>query len=155
MTDSRIHRATRDILATPRAIYRAFLDAQAVSSWRPPQGMAARVERFDPRIGGGYRMAFIYPDGAAGHGKTSAREDLFEGRFTDLLPDRRIVEEVQFHSDDPRFAGTMTITTTIEKAKGGASKVTFLAENVPPGISEADHVEGMTSTLRNLADFLE
>ncbi|WP_257556039.1 SRPBCC domain-containing protein [Sphingobium sp. CFD-2] len=155
MSDSQAHRASRTILAPPRAIYRAFLDAEAVVSWRPPNGMTARIERFVPKIGGGYRMAFIYPQGSGEPGKSGGGEDIFEGRFVDLIPDQRIVEAVTFQSDDPAFAGTMTITTTIEREKGNSSKVTFLAENVPPGITEADHREGMTSTLRNLANLVE
>lgn len=155
MTDSRTHRASRTILAPPRAIYRAFLDADAVASWRPPVGMTARIERFVPKIGGGYRMAFIYPEGSAEDGKSGSGEDIVEGQFVDLIPDQRIVEAVAFQSDDPDFAGTMMITTTIEREKGNSSKVTILAENVPAGISEADHREGMSSTLRNLANLVE
>lgn len=155
MSDSRTHRASRTILAPPRAIYRAFLDAEAVESWRPPSGMTARIERFVPKIGGGYRMAFIYSEDNAEKGKSGTGEDMVEGLFVDLIPDQRIVEAVTFQSDDPAFAGTMTITTTIEREKGNSSKVTFLAENVPPGISEADHREGMSSTLRNLANLVE
>jgi len=154
MSDSRTHTVTRTILATPRAIYRAFTDPEAVASWRPPTGMSARIFRFDPRPGGSYRMAFIYEDSAAGAGKTTADADIFEGRFVELLPEEKIVEAVRFQSDDPAFAGTMTITTTLTPVCDG-TKVTFTAEDVPAGISEADHRADMESTLRNLANFLE
>ena len=99
-------------------------------------------------------MAFIYSEGSA-EGKSGDGEDVFEGKFLDLIPDQKIVETVTFQSDDPAFAGTMTVTTTIEREKGNSSKVTFLAENVPPGISETDHREGMSSSLRNLANLVE
>ena len=99
-------------------------------------------------------MTFVYSEASA-EGKSGHGEDVFEGEFLDLIPDQRIVEAVTFQSDDPSFAGTMTITTTIEREKGNSSKVTFLAENVPPGISEADHREGMSSSLRNLANLVE
>lgn len=147
--------ASRIIVAKPRAIFRAFLDAESVTSWRPPHGMTARIEAFDPRIGGGYRMAFIYADpGQHGRGKASADEDVVEGRFVELLPDERIVEDVRFVSDDPAFAGTMRITTAISPTPGG-TKVGFTCENVPPGISAEDHQTGMASTLKNLAAFIE
>lgn len=147
--------ASRTILASPRAIFRAFLDAESVGSWRPPRGMTARIEHFDPRIGGGYRMAFVYADPEdAGRGKSSPGEDRFEGRFVELLPDERIVEEVRFQSDDPAFAGTMRITTTLTPTAGG-TKVSFTCENVPPGITAQDHQTGMASTLKNLAVFIE
>ncbi|GHD03628.1 hypothetical protein [Novosphingobium pokkalii] len=42
-----------------------------------------------------------------------------------------------FESEDPAFGGTMTITTRLMLVRDG-TKVTFVAENVPPGISESD-----------------
>jgi uncharacterized protein YndB with AHSA1/START domain len=154
MPDSRTHSASRVILAAPRAIFRAFLDADAVSSWRPPEGMTANVFAFDPRVGGGYRMAFIYPAVQHGRGKSSADADIFEGRFVEILPNSEIVESVTFETDNPAFAGTMTITTELTPVIGG-TRVAFRAENVPPGISESDHRAGMASTLKNLANWVE
>lgn len=154
MTDSATHSAARTILASPRAIYRAFLDPETVVSWRPPKGMTAKIFHFDPRPGGGYRMAFIYDDTEAAEGKSGADADIFEGRFVELVPEEKIVESVTFESDDPAFGGTMTITTRLMPVRDG-TKVTFVAENVPPGISEADHKAGMDSTLKNLANLLE
>jgi uncharacterized protein YndB with AHSA1/START domain len=153
--DTRIDAASRVILAPPRAIFRAMIDAESVASWRPPAGMSARVEVFDARVGGGYRMAFIHDHPAPGViGKTSAREDLFTGRFVELLAYERIVEEVEFQSDDPAFAGVMRVTTTLAEIADG-TRVTIAAENVPPGIGAEDHAKGMASTLHNLAAFIE
>ncbi|AOH85897.1 ATPase [Sphingomonas panacis] len=154
MTDSATHSAARTILASPRAIYRAFLDPETVTSWRPPKGMTAKIFHFDLRPGGGYRIAFIYDDAEARQGKSSADADTFEGRFVELVPEEKIVEAITFESDDPAFGGTMTITTRLTPVRDG-TKVTFVAENVPPGISSADHKTGMESTLKNLANLLE
>lgn len=148
------HTASRTILATPRAIFRVLLDGEAMANWRPPAGMTARVEHFDPRPGGGYRMVLIYPDDGEARGKSSAREDVIDGRFIDVFPDERLVEEVRFDSGDPRFQGTMTITTLLAPVRDG-TRVTITATNVPAGISEGDHRAGMESTLRNLANFVE
>ena len=153
--DTRIDTASRVILAPARAIFRAMTDAEAVASWRPPKGMHARVEAFDARRGGGYRMAFIHDDPAEGVvGKTTAREDRFTGRFTELIPYDLIVEDVEFQSDDPAFAGTMRVTTTLAEVADG-TRVTIACENVPEGISAEDHEAGIASTLRNLAAFIE
>lgn len=147
--------ASRVVAAAPAAIYRAFLDPDALAAWRPPTGMHARILSFDPRPGGVYRMAFVYDDLAGGaHGKSADDADLFEGRFTALDPDRRIVEVVEFESDDPAFAGTMTVTTTLAAVAGG-TEVRFVCENVPEGISAEDHRLGMESSLENLARFVE
>ena len=77
---------------------------------------------------------------------------MFQGRFLELVPDKRVVEIVEFESDDPAFAGAMTIITTLAVVPGG-TEVTIRCENVPSGIWLSDHQEGMTSTLENLAVF--
>ncbi|WP_265312934.1 SRPBCC domain-containing protein [Sphingomonas lycopersici] len=149
-----IHSASRTILATPRAIFRALIDAEAMPRWRAPKGMHMRVERLEPRPGGRFRLVLSYDDPAAGAGKSGANSDIVEGRFAELIAEERVVEEVRFQSDDPAYAGTMRVTTTLAPVSDG-TKVTITAENVPSGISEGDHRQGMESTLKNLADFLE
>lgn len=144
---------SRLIKASAETIYRTLVDPEAVASWRPPQGMRAEILAFEPREGGTFRMAFIYED-AGSHGKTSDNADVFEGRFVELVPDRRVVEVVEFESDDPAFAGAMRIVTTLEPVAGG-TRVTVSCEDVPPGISEDDHREGIASSLANLAAFTE
>jgi uncharacterized protein YndB with AHSA1/START domain len=149
---SRIDTGSRIIKASPDALYAAFLDREAVATWRPPEGMSAEIYEFDPREGGGYRMAFVYAQ--AGAGKTTADADVFRGTFVELVPGQRIVERVKFESDDPVFANPMTMTTTFEPAPGG-TRVTFTATDVPAGISAADHQAGIASSLANLAAFAE
>ena len=141
------------IKALAQKIYAAHVDPQAVATWRPPQGMRAEICSFDAREGGGYRMAFVYED-ASVLGKTSANADVFEGKFVELVPDERIVERIEFKSDDPAFAGHMTITTTLVAVTDG-TQVSIVCENVPDGISAADHQVGMASTLANLVGFVE
>jgi uncharacterized protein YndB with AHSA1/START domain len=150
-----IHQASRLIKAAPHAIYRAHLDPAAVAAWRPPRGMSAGILAFEPRIGGGYRMAFIHDDGGAAHaGKTTPAADVFEGRFADLVLDAQIVELFRFESDGPAFAGEMTLTATLHQAPAG-TEVTVIASNVPPGIRAEDHEAGIASSLENLARFVE
>jgi len=153
MPDER-HTASRTIIATPRAIFRAHLDREVIGKWRPPPSMRAEIYRFDPRPGGGYRMAFIHDDGAGNPGKSDADRDIFSGRYIELLPDERIVEEVEFETKDPAFAGKMRITTVLAPVNAG-TKVMVSADNVPPGISAEDHRAGMEASLKNLAMLLE
>ena len=114
----RTDKASRVIRASAQKIYAAHVDPQAVAQWRPPQGMRAEIYSFDARAGGGYRMAFVYEDASVA-GKTSANADVFAGQFVELVPGERIVERVEFQSDDPAFAGAMTITTTFTETAGG------------------------------------
>jgi uncharacterized protein YndB with AHSA1/START domain len=148
------HTASRTILASPRNVFRALIDPKAMPVWRAPQGMHMRVERYEPKAGELFRLELSYDDPANRVGKSGDNRDVVEGRIAELDPEERIVEEVTFQSDDPSFAGTMRVVTTLAPVQGG-TKVTISAENVPPGVSEADHLEGMNSTLKNLADFLE
>ena len=150
---SRTDAASRVIRASPQKIYAANLDPKSVAEWRPPQGMKAEVYAFDAREGGGYRMAFVYEDVLV-RGKTTEHADVFEGSFIALVPNKRIVERVEFQSDNPAFAGAMTITTTLIAVMGG-TEVSVVCSNVPEGISAEDHQVGMASTLANLAAFVE
>lgn len=50
--------------------------------------------------------------------------------------------------------GVMTITTMLVAVTDG-TEVSIVCENVPEGISAQDHQVGMTSTLANLAAFVE
>jgi uncharacterized protein YndB with AHSA1/START domain len=146
------HTASRIILASARAIFRAFVDPEVLVKWRAPAGMTARVSSFDPRVGGGYRMKLTYV--GEGVGKTDSRSDVVAVRFLELLPDETIIEAVTFESDQPDLAGRMTLTTSLRALTDGV-RVTFVAEDVPHGISEADHQKGMDSALKNLATLLE
>jgi uncharacterized protein YndB with AHSA1/START domain len=136
------------VAAAPEVVFAALTDAGARAAWLPPTGMTGRFEWFDARPGGGYRMVLAYDD-AAVVGKSEQNTDVTEVRFAAVDPPHRIVEEVDFVSDDPRFAGTMTMTWTVE-ASGGGSRVTVTATGVPDGISKADHASAFASTLANL-----
>lgn len=145
--------ASRRIKASPAAIYRAFTDPAALVTWLPPEGMSGEMFEFDPRPGGRYRMALRYGDPALA-GKSGGNEDVVEARFVALEPDRRIVQAVDFVSDDPLFAGTMIMSWILEPL-GKETQVSIVAENVPPGIAKADHDEGLRSSLENLAQYVE
>lgn len=153
--NNRIDAASRIIKASPETIYGAFLDPEAVATWRPPAGMRAEIYSFNPEVGGSYRMAFVYEDATPGNkGKSLDNADVFEGRFLELVPNYRIVEAIKFESDDPDFAEEMIITTTLVPLDGG-TEVTIEAGNVPSGISPEDHQLGMNSSLENLAHYIE
>ena len=77
-----------------------------------------------------------------------------EVRFIDIVPDVRVVQAVDFESDDPMFAGTMTMTWEVTPVDGG-TRVDITAAEVPDGISAEDHAVGLASSLSNLAAYLE
>jgi uncharacterized protein YndB with AHSA1/START domain len=146
---SRVIKAPRDVL------YRAFTDPAALAVWLAPGEMTGRIHEFDGRVGGGYRMSLFYPPSEQVYrGKTEEREDRFTARFVELTPPRRVVQTISFESDDPAFAGEMTMVVTLEESDGD-TKVTILFENIPPGIRPEDNDEGTRSSLEKLARYVE
>jgi len=145
--------ATRWIDAPPSRVHAAFVDADALLTWLPPTGMHAQFEHFDPGPGGSYRMSLTYEEADGAPGKSTDDSDIVEARFLEIDPGRRVVQSVEFVSDDPAMAGTMTMTWTAT-ADGDGSLVEFRADGVPDGISAEDHAEGMSSSLENLAAHL-
>lgn len=146
--------AAQMVAAEPERVYAALVDPDAIVTWLPPHGMTARFESFDGRPGGGYRMVLTYADASTAPGKATADSDVVEARFVDLVPGVRVVQAVDFVSDDPRYAGTMTMTWELARHEAG-TRVEIRAQDVPDGISADDHAAGLASSLENLAAYLE
>ena len=70
-------------------------------AWLPPAGMTGRFEGFDARPGGSYRMVLTYSDPSGAPGKASVDSDIVEARFVEIVPGERVVQAVDFVSDDP------------------------------------------------------
>jgi uncharacterized protein YndB with AHSA1/START domain len=120
----------------------------------PPANIRGEMLSFDFREGGSYGMRLTYFDPGQEQGKTAEAFDEFEVRLTKLDEGRQIEQEVTFESDDPAFAGVMRMTWLFEP-ENGATLVRIRAENVPDGIRPEDHHAGMSSSLENLAQFVE
>ena len=151
---SRTDRASLLIHADRERVFGALTSREALVRWLPPKGMHGRFERFDMREGGSYRLVLTYDDASDAPGKTSADSDVSEVRIVRIVPGERIVQEVGFETDDPAFQGTMRMEWTLRSGNEGTT-VEFEARDVPEGIRARDHAEGLTSTLSNLAAFLE
>lgn len=149
---ARIDTASLLIGAAPRAVYAAFENPTAIATWLPPEGMLGRVLEYDFRAGGNYRIELSYPEDSD-VGKTTGRTDVSFGQFVALEPNARIVQSVRFESEDPAFAGEMTLTWFFEDS-AGSTRVTVAAEKVPAGITQPDHLAGLHSSLQNLARFV-
>jgi uncharacterized protein YndB with AHSA1/START domain len=95
------------IIKAPRpVVYRACLDPEALVAWRVPDNMEGYLHSLEARAGGRYRMSLTYKDPQQSPGgKTSGSTDTFEGRFVEIVPDEKIVEVVEFESEDSRYSG--------------------------------------------------
>ena len=135
-------------------MFDALVDRDALERWLPPDGMTAEFERFDPTPGGSYRLVLTYVDPDGAPGKSAPDSDVVDVRYLAIARDDHVVQAVDFESGDPAFAGTMTMTWVVRAVDGG-THVEITAENVPDGISPADHAAGLASSLDNLARYLE
>lgn len=135
--------------AAPGKLYEALTDPRAREMWLPPASMTGVIDTFDLRVGGGYVMTLTYDDPTGSPGKFAADRDVVEATFTELVPNERVVEAIDFVADDPSFAGTMTMTWALKTVDGG-TEVSITATDVPAGISQADHELGLNASLRQL-----
>jgi uncharacterized protein YndB with AHSA1/START domain len=148
-------KVTRRIRAPIGQVFAAFMSAEALAAWLPPKGMRGEILRFDPRPGGGYVMTLTYQDPAAsGRGKTMADSDTALVRFVEIVPGERIVQAVDFETDDPAARGTMTMTWRFAPAEGGGTSVCVEVENAPPAVRPEDHEIGIRASLGQLDRYL-
>ena len=149
----RTDRASLTIDAPLPRVVAALIDRDDQLAWLPPAGMTGSFDHFDRRPGGSYRLVLTYDDPTDAHGKTAARTDVVDVRYVDIVANDRVVQAVDFASDDPAVAGTMTMTWAVRAVEGG-TLVEITAEEVPDGISPEDHAEGLRSSLDNLGRHL-
>lgn len=150
MSTTRIH---RDIAASPSVVYDALLNSSDVQQWMVPSGMTAIVHTFEPSVGGAIHMSLTYDDSATA-GKTAGNTDTYLGRFEALEPGKKVVQSVEFESDDPSNLGRMLITMTLEEQAGG-TRLLAVHENVPAGIDPELNELGWSQSLDKLAALVE
>jgi uncharacterized protein YndB with AHSA1/START domain len=88
----RRHRVFR---STPERVYRAFLDADAMVKWLPPNGFTGKVHHMDAKVGGTFKMSFT--------NFTTNKSHSFGGQYLELVPHERIRYTDIF--DDPNLPG--------------------------------------------------
>lgn len=149
----RTDRAERLIAAPADRLFSCWTDPALLLHWLPPRGMSGRVEVFDPRPGGPFRLVLTYED-AAEQGKSGGGEDVVAGQFVAVEPPRHLAFVSRFASDDPGFQGEMRMDWEF-RPEGAGTRVRITATNVPWGISAEDHAAGMGSSLTQLAALVE
>jgi uncharacterized protein YndB with AHSA1/START domain len=135
------HRVLR---ATSERIYRAFLDADAMVKWLPPNGFTGRVQHMDPRVGGTYKMSFT--------NFTSGKSHSFGGEYLELVPRERIRWTDRF--DDPNLPGEMKVTVSLKPVSVG-TEVNIVQEGLPDVIPPEACVLGWQESLTLLAKLVE
>lgn len=137
----RLHRVLR---ASPEKIYRAFLDAEAMVKWLPPNGFTAKVHQIEAKAGGSYRMSFTN----FGSGKSHS----FGGTYLELKPHERIRYSNKF--DDPNLPGEMQTTLTLKGVLCGTD-LNIVQEGIPAIIPAEMCCLGWQESLVLLAKLVE
>ena len=137
----RFHRVLR---APAERIYRAFLDAEAMVKWLPPNGFTGKVHQIEAKVGGGYRMSFT--KFSTGHSHS------FGGKFVELVPSERIRHTDTF--DDPNLKGEMQTTITLKKVSCG-TELNVVQEGIPDLIPTEACCLGWQESLAHLAELVE
>ena len=137
----RLHRVLK---AAPAKVYRAFLEADALAKWLPPDGFACTVHHLEPKVGGTFSMSFRNFTTGDGH--------KFGGEFVELVPGERLRYTDKFA--DPGLPGEITVTVTLAKVSVG-TEIGIVQEGLPDAIpSEACYL-GWQDSLQNLARLVE
>ena len=137
----RLHRVLR---AKPERVYKAFLDADAMAKWLPPNGFTCRVHHMDAKVGGTYKMSFT--------NFTTGRSHSFGGEYLELLPHERLRYTDRF--DDPTLPGEMHTTVTLKRVSCG-TELNIEQAGLPAVIpSEACYL-GWQESLALLAKLVE
>jgi uncharacterized protein YndB with AHSA1/START domain len=137
----RLHRVLR---ATPERVYRAFIDADAMAKWLPPNGFTGKVHHIDARVGGTYKMSFT--NFSTGHSHS------FGGEYLELIPGERICHTDKF--DDPNMPGVMKVTVSLKKVSCG-TELNVVQEGVPDIIPPEACYLGWQESLTLLAKLVE
>jgi uncharacterized protein YndB with AHSA1/START domain len=137
----RLHRVLK---AAPDKVYRAFVNADAMSKWLPPGGFTCTVHHFEPKVGGTFRMSFTNFTTGNGHS--------FGGTYHELVPGEKIRYTDKF--DDPNLPGEMTVTVLLKKVLCG-TEVNIEQAGVPAVIPPEMCYLGWQESLINLAMLVE
>jgi len=137
----RLHR----VLATsPEKIYRAFLEADALAKWLPPNGFACTVHQLEAKVGGTFRMSF--------RNFTTGNSHAFGGEYLELVPGERLLYTDKF--DDPNLPGEIRVTVTLKRVLVG-TEVNIEQAGIPDAIPPEACYLGWQESLRNLARLVE
>ena len=137
----RLHR----VLATrPEKVYRAFLEADALAKWLPPNGFACTVHHLEPKVGGTFKISF--------RNFTTGESHSFGGEYIELAPNERVRYTDRF--DDPNLPGDILVTVTLKKVSVG-TELHVVQEGLPDVIPVEACYLGWQESLRNLARLVE
>ena len=137
----RLHRVLR---ATPERVYRAFLDADAMAKWLPPNGFTGKVHQMDAKVGGTYKMSFT--------NFSTGKSHSFGGKYLELMPNELLRYTDKF--DDANLPGEMITMIALKKVFCG-TELNITQEGIPAVIPAEACYLGWQESLTLLAKLVE
>ena len=137
----RLHRVLR---APPERVYRAFITAEALAKWIPPNGFTAAVHHIEPKVGGTFKMSFT--------NFTTRQSHSFGGEYRELVPNELLRYTDKF--DDPNLPGEMQVTVSL-KAVSCGTELSIVQEGIPDLIPVEMCYLGWQESLVLLAKLVE
>jgi uncharacterized protein YndB with AHSA1/START domain len=137
----RLHRVLR---ATPERAYRAFLDADAMAKWLPPNGFTGKIHHMNAKVGGTFKMSFT--------NFSTGKSHSFGGTYLELKPHEQLRYTDKF--DDPNLPGEMQTTVTLKPVFCG-TELNITQEGIPAVIPVEACYLGWQESLTLLAKLVE
>ncbi|GLQ78059.1 ATPase [Mesorhizobium huakuii] len=137
----RLHRV---LTSSPEKVYRAFVEADALAKWLPPNGFTCTVDHLEAKVGGTFKMSF--------RNFTTGGSHAFGGEYLELVPGERLRYTDRF--DDPNLPGEIQVTIVLKKVSVG-TEIDITQAGIPDVIPVEACYLGWQESLRNLAKLVE
>ncbi|MCQ8875170.1 SRPBCC family protein [Mesorhizobium sp. LMG17149] len=137
----RLHRV---LTTSPEKVYRAFVEADALAKWLPPNGFTCTVHSLEAKVGGTFKMSF--------RNFTTGDSHSFGGEYLELVPGERLLYTDRF--DDPNLPGEIRVTVILKKVSVG-TEIDITQAGIPDVIPVEACYLGWQESLRNLAKLVE
>jgi uncharacterized protein YndB with AHSA1/START domain len=137
----RLHRV---LTTRPEKVYRAFIEADAIAKWLPPNGFACTVHHLDAKVGGTHRMSF--------RNFTTGDSHAFGGEYVELMPNERLCYTDKF--EDPNLPGELHVTVTLRAVAVG-TELNIVQDGLPDALPLEACYLGWQQSLENLAKLVE
>lgn len=134
----------RVLKASPEKVFRAFSEANAISSWLPPYGFLCTVHELNVQAEGTFRMSF--------QNFSTGNSHSFGGKYLEIKPNEFLKYTDKF--DDPNLPGEMITSVWLKKVSVG-TEIKILQENIPSMIPAEMCYLGWQESIEKLAKLVE
>jgi uncharacterized protein YndB with AHSA1/START domain len=144
--DTRVVKMTRRFAVSVARLYGAWTDPDQTCRWMGPRGVDCRIDTWEFREGGGFRIVMVSGEGG---------EYPAEGEFRRIDPPHTPAMSWAWQHEDP-MQGIETLLYLDFEADGDSASILHLTHSLMPSDNAVErHSEGWTDALECLAEYLE